>query len=176
MRIPNKNNDKLLLFTCKKYRKGDKNGILLLKLQLYIDSKKKFEKFYDTKNYEVYCFCPILEIKNEYSLKKNDKSQANETGYFFVGGFDINKNEGVIKLYKVIYDNEIEKIEIEYIQDIIVGKKKEDPNSFKGFKGPISCIIQSSTGEILITCYDGNVYLFSEPRLDILKQDYNIFK
>ena len=176
MRIPNKNNDKLLLFACKKYRKGDKNGILLLKLQLYIDSKKKFEKFYDTKNYEVYCFCPILEIKNEYSLKKSDKSQANETGYFFVGGFDINKNEGVIKLYKVIYDNEIEKIEIEYIQDIIVGKKKEDPNSFKGFKGPISCIIQSSTGEILITCYDGNVYLFSEPRLDILKQDYNIFK
>ena len=176
MKIPNKNNYKLLLIACKKYKKDDKNGILLLKLQLSIGSAKKFEKFYDTKNFEVYCFCPILDIKNELFFKNNDKVQANETGYFFVGGFDINKNEGVIKLYKVIYDNKIEKIEIEYIQDIIVGKKKKDSNSFKGFKGPISCIIQSSTGEILITCYDGNVYLFSEPRLDIFKQDYNILK
>ena len=176
MRIPNRNNCKLLLFACKKYRKSDKNGILLLKIQLNNDNGKKFEKFYDTKNFEVYCFCPILEIKYKKLLENNDKAQANETGYFFVGGFDLGKNEGLIKLYKVIYDNEIEKIEIKYIRDIIIGKKirKEDTNSFKGFKGPISSIIQSSTGKILVTCYDGNVYLFSEPRLDSFKQDYNI--
>ena len=44
---------------------------------------------------------------------------------FFVGGFDLDKNKGLIKLYKVIYNDEIEKIEIEYIQDIIVGNKNE---------------------------------------------------
>ena len=178
MKIPNKNNCKLLLFACKKYLKDDKNGILLLIIQLSEDSGKKFEKFYDTKNYEVYCFCPILKIENKTVLEKNDKAEAIETEYFLVGGFDLDKNEGLIKLYKVIYDDEIEKIEIEYIQDIIVGKKirKEDSDSFKGFKGPINCIIQSSTGRILVTCYDGNVYLFSEPRLDLLAQDYNILK
>ena len=178
MKIPNKNNCHLLLFACKKYRKGDKNGILYLKLQLENKESKKFEKFYDTQNFEVYCFCPILEIKNKNILGKNDKDQANETEYFFVGGFDLDKKEGIIKLFKVIYDNEIEKIEIKYIRDIIIGEKirKEDPNSFKGFKGPISCIIQSSTGKILITCYDGNVYLFSEPKLDSFQQDYNILK
>ena len=178
MGIPNKNNCKLALFACKKYRKGDKNGILLLKLQFYIDNGKKFEKFYDTKNFEVYCFCPIFELKDKTILEKNDKAQAKETEYFFVGGFDIDKNEGLIKLYKVIFDNEIENIEIEYIRDIIVGKKNKNKDSeyFRGFKGPISCIIQSSAGEILITCYDGNIYLFSEPRLDLIEQDYNILK
>ena len=178
MGIPNKNNCKLALFACKKYRKGDKNGILLLKLQFYIDDGKKFEKFYDTKNFEVYCFCPIFELKDKTILEKNDKAQAKETEYFFVGGFDIDKNEGLIKLYKVIFDNEIENIEIEYIRDIIVGKKNKNKDSeyFRGFKGPISCIIQSSAGEILITCYDGNIYLFSEPRLDLIEQDYNILK
>jgi len=178
MSIPNKNNSKLLLIACKKYRRGDRNGILSLKIKLNNDKGKKFEKFYDTKNFEVYCFCPILKIENEFLLENNNKAKAIETEYFFVGGFDLDRNEGLIKLYKVIYNNEIEKIEIEYIQDIIVKKKnkKEDPNSFKGFKGPISCIIQSSTGKILITCHDGNVYLFTKPKLDLLNQDYNILK
>ena len=175
MRIPNKNNCKLLLFACKKYLKDDKNGILLLLLKLQLDnySGEKFEKFYDTKNFEVYCFCPILDIKNKELLGNNDKTQAIETGYFFVGGFDLDKNKGLIKLYKVIYNDEIEKIEIEYIQDIIVGKKNE---YFKGFKEPISCIFQSSSGEILVTCYDGNVYYFSEPNFSLLNQDYNKLK
>ena len=178
MRIPNKNNSKLLLIACKKYRRGDRNGILSLKIQLNNDKGKKFEKFYDTKNFEVYCFCPILKIENEFVLENNNKSQAIETEYFFVGGFDLDRNEGLIKLYKVIYDDEIKKIEIEYIRDIIIEKKirKEDSKCFKGFKGPISCIIQSSTEKILITCHDGNVYLFSKPRLDLLDQDYNILK
>ena len=40
-------------------------------------------------------------------------------------------------------------------------------NTFKGFAGPISSIIQSSlTGNILVTCYDGYVYLLTPPNLD----------
>ena len=175
MGIPNKDNCKLLLFACKKYRKDDKNGILLLKIKLINDDGEKFEKFYDTKNFEVYCFCPIFELKEKTILEKNDKSQAKETEYFFVGGFDLDKNKGLIKLYKVIYNVEIEKIEIEYIQDIIVENKirKEDSEYFKE---PISCIFQSSSREILVTCYDGNIYYFSEPNFSLLNQDYNTLK
>jgi hypothetical protein len=63
---------------------------------------------------------PILKIENKSLFYKTDE---NETEYFFVGVFDLNKNEGSIKLYKVIYDDKIEKIEIKYIQDIIVKEK-----------------------------------------------------
>ena len=178
---------KLLLIACKKYIKDDKNGILLLILQLDKDYKNKFEKFYDTKNFEVYCFCPILEIEDDKYILENNKIPINDTEYFFVGGFDLDRREGLIKLYKIIYDDKIANIEIEYIQDIIlekrieksindfklvnqVNKEKKDFEIFKGFKGPISCIIQSTKG-ILITCYDGNVYLFSAPNIKLLLQN-----
>jgi len=178
MKIPKDKNYKLLLFACKKYIQDDKNGILLLKLKLNDDNNKKLEKFYDTKNFEVYCFCQISIIRDKKFFENNDKTQANETDYFLVGGFDLRQREGLIKLYQIIYDDEFGNIEIEYIQDIIIEKKieKEDSKCFKGFKGPISCIIQSSTGEILVTCYDGNVYLFSKPNFKSLNQNYNIFK
>ena len=195
MGIPEHENSKLLLAACKKYSKGD-NGILLIILQFNKENNdiKRYFKFYDTKNFEVYCFCPIFvkgnkenkeiknkkiendeiennEIKNEKIFIFEDYVQKYETEYFLVGGFDLNKNEGLIKLYKVIYFDEIEKTEIKYIQDIILEKNKGkyDLECFKGFKGPISCIIQSSETEILVTCYDGNVYLFSQPCLECLK-------
>ena len=179
MKIPNHENCNLLLFACKKYIKDEKNGILLLILQLNKNYKKKFKHFYDTKNFEVYCFCPILEIIENQSVfeENNDKVQINDTEYFFVGGFDLDRREGLIKLYKVIYNDEIEKITIEYIQDIIIGRKvsNDDTESFSRFKGPISCMIQSSKGGIFITCYDGSVYLFSKPDIDfLLKENYNI--
>ena len=64
----------------------------------------------------------------------------------------------MIKLYKILYAQEYDKIKIEYIQDI----KLKD----KIFTGPISCITQSSTdGKILITCWDGNIYLFDYPKI-----------
>ena len=245
MEIPKQEKSKLLLVACKKYVKNDNNGILLIKLQFGKNNtnNKKFPKFYDTKNFEVYCFCPLFEIENKYLLESN-KMQIKDTEYFFVGGFDSDRREGLIKLYKVIYNDEIEKIKIEYIQDIIIEKKigknvsqvsnekkdsedkdnkelanqaknekkelesskgfidneefvnqasngKKDLESskgykdsnkldsetdkdlvcFKGFKGPISCIIQSSTGGILVTCYDGNVYLFSSPKIKSLNNE-----
>ena len=40
-------------------------------------------------------------------------------------------------------------------------------NSFKGFNGPVTSIIQSNTtGNILVTCNDGKVYLLTPPNLD----------
>ena len=77
-----------------------------------------------------------------------------ETDYFLVGGFDIKRKKGMIKLYKVNYGKKYDNTKIEYIQDLIV-----NDNKIK-FKGPISCIIQTIyDGKILINCWDGNVYL-----------------
>ena len=39
--------------------------------------------------------------------------------------------------------------------------------NFNGFKGPVTSIIQSNiTGNILVSCFDGNIYLFTPPNLD----------
>ena len=46
-------------------------------------------------------------------------------------------------------------------------KLYKERNTFNGFVGPVSSIIQSSlTGHILATCYDGHVYLFTPPNLE----------
>ena len=46
--------------------------------------------------------------------------------------------------------------------------KKPDKNKFYGFHGAISSIIQSSTQRnILVSCYDGKVYLFTKPNLSL---------
>ena len=116
-------------------------------------------KFYNTKDFEVHCFCQIIIIVNN---KIFEKPKIEKTNFFFVGGFDTNKHKGGIKLYK-IKKNKKEIIEIEKIQDIVL------ENEYELFKGPISCIKQStSNGNILITCWDGNVYLFNPPDLEKL--------
>ena len=55
-----------------------------------------------------------------------------------------------------------EETTIKYIQDITI-----DDENFEDFEGAVSCIIQSSiTGHILVTCENGNVYLFSQPNIE----------
>ena len=209
------NNSSFLLCGCKKYKKNQKNGILLVEL----DSETYEEEFYDTDDFEVFCFCPISLFD-----KQNGKELI-PTNYFFVGGFE---KEGLIKLYKILVKEENEKKiknEIEFIQDIkidnyiikknyvikysekekikidnestnenntnsinISEKTTDDKNkkkgekkvidknevsytkinySFNGFIRTISCIIQSKiTAKILITSWDGKVYLFSSPNID----------
>ena len=86
-----------------------------------------------------------------------------------IGGFDVDKRQGTIKLYKLLYNSEETQIkytsdetQIEYIQDIDI-----DDENFEYFNGAISCIIQSSiTGNILVSCENGNVYLFSDPNIE----------
>ena len=153
--------DKILLCACKKYIKGQKNGILLINNLKNIDKADKI--FYNTNNFEVHCFCPILIIEDNLILSK--LSQYKKTNYFFVGGFDKNRNKGSIKLYKIKKEQKLEIEEIYEIEEIIDINNK-NIKDFKGFKGPISSIIQSSyNGNIIITCWDGNVYLFSKPNL-----------
>ena len=168
-----KTNNKILLCACKKYKKSQKNGILLLKLK--IDNIVKiFERFYDTGNFEVYCFCPIIireKSNNNIILDKKDY-KVEDTKYFFVGGLDRNKKKGLIKLYQVKYKKPFKYTKIEYIQNIKPKKCIiDDSKHFNGFKGPITCIKQSLKQEtILVTCLDGSVFLLTIPNIIGLKE------
>ena len=171
-------NNKILLCACKKYYKNQKNVILLVKLGINNNNVIKIDKeFYNTRNFEVYCFCPIFKVKDNYIFQeKRNKYLIKVTEFILVGGFDIEKKQGIIKLYKIIYNEELELIKLEYILDIYTEKyeslnNNENLQNFKGFKGPITCITQSINYEkILISCSDGNIYLFSEPELEYLER------
>ena len=63
---------------------------------------------------------------------------------------------------QIKYNDNSEETKIKYIQDIFI-----DDENFEDFEGAISCMIQSSiTGNILVTCENGNVYLFSQPNIE----------
>ena len=111
-----------------------------------MDSKSEGKikyNFFNSENFEPYCFCQIFESK-----------------YIMVGGYDLNKRIGIIRLYKINKKNN----EIKYIQDIEI---IEDDDNFNGFIMPINNIVQiKETGKIIITCIDGGIYLFNKPNLD----------
>ena len=168
--------NRILLYVCKKYIKSQKNGILLLYNMRHIpeDKDKKLERikvdsyFHNTGIFEPYCICPLIIVNSKKILENSVDTK--ETDYFLVGGFEKRRKQGMIKLYRIIYG---EKCLIEYIQDIkIFGK------DFKGFNGPISCITQSKKdGNLLITCWDGNVSLVDMPDISFyLEQDEQIAK
>ena len=160
---------KLILAVCqKKENDGQyKNGILAVNLK--INGKIRFSTdFYPTNNFEPYCFCQILKVENNNSIYRDIANVNNiiikETEYVLVGGFDRDKREGCIKLYKIGI-NDDDHLIIKYIQDIYI----EQGKNFKGFNGQISSIVQSrTTGNIIVTCWDGNVHLFKPPNLEIL--------
>ena len=159
------NNNKILLCACKKYLKFQKNGILLLSFKDDKNINNNCDiidyKFYCTNNFEVYCFCPISIVHKKEIMKI--KSDKKDTSYFFVGGFDLKRNKGMIKLYKVIYNEEYNKNKIQYVDDI---KLIDEKKMVMKFNGPISCITQSNIdGKIIITCWNGNIYLFDHPNI-----------
>ena len=177
---------KILLCACKKYSKEQKNGILLVDLSKFEQTGKINELFYETDHFEVDCFCPISIVENKNSsseeITKKENITIKKTDFFFVGGFDEQKREGIIKIYKINYNNN--KIDIEFIQDIINNDRNNSNNRsnssdsndkpFEGFGRSITSIIQSNImGNILVTSLDGNVYLFKPPNIDyFLNNDY----
>ena len=157
-KLKKENKFKILLCACKNYKKEQKNGILLviINMEENIDIKNTF---CDTENFEVYCFCPLL-----YDEDGNNNETRNivESNYFLVGGFDTYLGEGKILLYKINYEEKIDNTTIEYKQEIVF-KARDDMDAFNG---PINCITQSTkTGHILVSCSDGNIYLLTPPNI-----------
>ena len=197
--MPNKKGVKtFLLCACKKYKKSQKNGILVINLGKDNEYKREF---YNSEDFEVFCFCPLYTIIENNSKGNNYKKMETptySTNYFLVGGFEVDKKRGAIKLFKLNIedkddnkdyklDDKKDKLIIEFVQDIEFENKtikrfKNRDNSkksdyefydFTGFERNISCITQSQeTGKLLITCWDGNVYLCSAPNISYyLNQD-----
>ena len=156
-----KDKNQILLCACTKYIDNQKNGIYLANTQM----KEIQDPFYDTGNFEVFCFCPILIINPDNDILERGKEKIIKyTDYFFVGGFNLDKREGEIKLFKAIYDEDISKNKIEFVQDI----ELERNINFTGFEGAITCITQTkieNNGNILVTCYNGKIYLLNKPNL-----------
>ena len=149
-------NEKILLCACKKYTSYNNNGILLISIKIE-DNEDIYTNFYETERFEPYCFCRILLINNSKENRENSKKEYN-TDYFFIGGYDLENDKGVIKLYKIIFNSN--KTRIEFIQDIIFSNEDR-------FKGPVTCITQSrKDGNFLITCSDGFVYLCSPSNIN----------
>ena len=142
---------KLLLCGCTKYLREQRNGILIVAP----NQKKIKNNFYETGDFEVFCFC-LLQKNNTM----NDENNKKDNDYFLVGGYDSINNQGLIKLYKIIYDNNhIENVKIEFMQNV---------SNLSMFKFPINCIIQSSkNGEIIASSWDGTVNLFTSPNQEI---------
>ena len=154
------NSNKYILCACKKYSNSKKNGILIVNPQIALNTTTEKEKFIDTDNFEVNCFCPILNV---ICNKDNKDAKLEETNYLLVGGFDNDLRKGVIRLYKIIYGDNASITDIEYLQDIPF-KEKEN---IDGFNGPINCLIQSKkTGNIIANCYNGNIYLLTPPNIN----------
>ena len=158
-------NGKILLCACKNYNSIKKNGLLLVYIEFNQDKEKFYPCFYDTGDFEVYCFCQISNVDNNNpingDISRKENIFINNTDYFLVGGFDKNKN-GEIKLFKIINKDNPNKIKIICIQDIII--KPND--NFEGFQGPINCMVQSDIfGNIIIGDINNNVYLMNPPNI-----------
>lgn len=150
--LKTENEDKnILLYACKKYVSSQENGILLINPDIKENEEVK-AVFKRTDYFEVKCFCQI-------TIKKQETKAKIQTNYFLVGGFDVEKRIGVIKLYKIIMLNDI--IDIEFIDDLDFEEDKIT------FSGGINCIVQSRhSGKILVSCMNKKVYIFSEPNID----------
>ena len=100
------------------------------------------------------CFCQI-----------NKEDNNNKNIYFFVGGFENERGEGIIQIYRLINDGDI--YNLEYLQEINIVSK-----DFEIFKGTINCIIQSKkNGKIFVNCLDGKIYSFSKPNINYYLQE-----
>jgi len=162
----NQKENQILLCACKKYTNSQKNGILIIDTNNIKEKEELYYTFCDTYDFEVSCICPL-------KILKDNKMQA--TNYFLAGGLDEEKRQGMIKLYKIQYNekDKKDKIQIEEIQDIVI----ENNDSFTGFNSNIECMIQcQSDGKIYVSSSDGNLALFSEPNLDYYLEENQILE
>ena len=182
--------EEYLICACKKYHDGQRNGILLVNIKIDFD-----DSFFDTVEFEVYCFYPIEE---EQVLR----FQKLGTEFFLIGGFDKTLGEGKIKLFRLKENKKTKEKKIKFLQDIVVDKydtqitkfeynsgkeiidqnqvKDEQKDSqdedeiFTGFNGAVSSIIQSKyDSNIIVICNDGKKTLFSKPNLELYEKKFD---
>ena len=141
---------KILISACTQYSREQNNAILFVNFVFSED--EKFETkvhFEEIEYFSVNCIC-----------KLNINNKNNEI-FLLAGGVDEEYNKGIIKLYKVEFnDNETN---VEFLQNIELGDYIE---------GSISYIYQLKNGKIIVSCGNGNI-LYTTPNLDGYNEDLN---
>ena len=132
------------------------------------NTKKKQEKETMNNNYDLW------KKKYIYLLKTTYCPNLEDNYYCRYAIYDINK-DGIPELFFELGQNSDDVVLDIYTEKYESLNNNENLQNFKGFKGPITCITQSINYEkILISCSDGNIYLFSEPELELLEKLNNI--
>ena len=142
---------KNLICVCMDDYEEQKNGILLISLLL--NDKKLFLSFKSIGKFKPYCICPLkIYLKEEKNIIFNENKINADTDYFLIGGFDLEKGEGKIKLFKLLEcQNEFF---IKFIRDIESNR----------FESTIIKLIQSKIdGKIVALCYNGEKKTFDIP-------------
>ena len=148
-----KENSKLLFIAKDKF---GINGILIIDIS--IENSIVQHSFYKSIDFKIICICPII-------IKKEKESK--ETEYILICGFDYIKWEETIKLFKINLKDNLDKTTIKWIKDISFGEYNLFNEKFEGFEKQISYITQSEkTGNIIISCLDGKIYLLTQPNID----------
>ena len=141
---------KILIGACTQYSSEQKNGILFVNFEFSEDEKFETKVYFEEiEFFSVNCICKL-------NINKKD----NEI-FLLAGGVDEEYNKGIIKLYKVEFnDNETN---VEFLQNIELGDYIE---------GSISYIYQLKNGKIIVSCGNGNI-LYTNPNLDGYNEDLN---
>jgi hypothetical protein len=153
-----------LVCACNHTSEEDKNGILLINLNLLKhnseikeEDKNNYLYFLKTKNFYVTCICHISSEEKQVSFKYSNDIQY--TDYILAGGLDNNKGNGSILLYRINYYKKNLNIDIKQLQEIPINSKY-----FPDFK-LVNNITELKNGKIVISS-SGKLYLFKAPNLD----------
>ena len=154
-------NYKILLCACRGYKPENANGILIIRIDPS-SLKIKIQTLFDTEDFEVSCFCTIPEGINE------------KNAYILVGGLEADKRRGMIKLYKLTYNDFNDDVKISFIQDAIEDYDRfQDDNDFDGRITKIF-IPEGKEKDVIVQCFGGSCYLFTLPKADNYMEKYEL--
>ena len=165
---------KYLIIICGIISAKQKNGILLIDLDILNKSDNEnddeFIKFFEAENeffYESVCHLHNIEanseIKNNLNITNSTSNIISNIEYALIGGLDLEKREGVVKLFRIKIE---EKIILEFLNDIIL----YDKDSQKSFLGSVDFVEQEDDGGIKFGFYN-TIYTCEKPQLDAYIKD-----
>ena len=165
---------KYLIIICGIIIAKQKNGILLIDLDILNktdnENDDEFIKFFETENeffYESVCHLHNIdansEVKNNLNITNSTSNIISNIEYVLIGGLDLEKREGVVKLFRIKIE---EKIILEFLNDIIL----YDKDSQKSFLGSVDFVEQEDDGGIKFGFYN-TIYTCEKPQLDAYIKD-----
>ena len=161
---------KILLCSCKQDLNKEKNGVLIIYLDILNNKNRIKDKEYFKFIQKDFSVESIYNVKNSTKELLSSNSYINSNNciyhnYILLGGKDDRNNKGIVKLFRFIFDGGSSKFELEDLEII------DSIKNFNGFTGSVNYIKQNSSNEELVIGFDKLYYRFRKPNLD--KYYYN---